>query len=1442
MAGGEKIVINDATSQFDRWLRALEPSYAEVDGRGFVELLEFGVRFGALINFYNSKDRIDGDWVEFFLCNPSMLLASILAIDKNGIEREFRQLRAAADEQRRFESKVERLGEAFALIHRAASQTNLWLRTALADDKAPWANAVRTRILAALKDGLADRLRQIKTASAAARGAEALGRAIELPFEEFDPAWGSDADESEAAFFEGDTPQARASRAWMQLEPAVRDLLHLTGDLQKIARSYFAESLKANNHQPQIGLYMAFCRLFKKAQDTLNTFSQRYIDFYYREVLRDSRAAATADRVYLTFVLAPSEDVFAAPVPAGTLFPAGESADGREILFAADLALSVLATLVERIHTLRVDDAPLWFDAQDPVTAASGHRHRHHHHRHHHHHHHPDPPPPERYSAQAVPALLIASDILLPDAKPAAGEGSGTVVAAEGFATFGQAIPQATSHEIGRYASLGFALSTQTLLLSGGIRTVSVRFQAKQAGTPPPLSERLKLIAEETGTEEVVVFQTVLAGAFDISVFTEKGWLAVESYTANASLDEDTSFTLEFTLSAEFPPLRLPEAAAGEPAAAGQPAGYVPQAPALKAELRQQPVAVDGPKRSVLVYPFALLDAVDVAAIVVDVSANPLPVGVLRNTDGEIDPASPYPFFGGAPEVGSYFEIQQTELFVKSIYNVEVRVDWFDLPQDAQGFAGYYRFYTVGADGKPLVPPISNDSFKADVAVKNPGWWRIENTDTQKPLIEEYVYRSKTGEVGEDGKAVCSPDAPVPDKPLCPQTLFNDLNVKRIAAGAHYDPAGSAIRIQLKAPPYGYGSSIYAQNVLNSVIADLPDAGQCEAKCQADCAVWTNLQTRLQTSLDECAGQTGEEYLECIWPKLVAVILLLLGAYELCKRDCAAKDAGPGEDAAVATLRSLVGAPPGELPSDFRQTVTRLRQQLDSGAGKLSASRRVCGNFIRVALGIFAGLVEAVLAAPDPPIETGLPQQLQPVLASMSQYYSECLDICITQCMQLKGDLKYPSDPYLPQAESVQVSYWADVATPAEADRPSDLKFYHLLPFGGYQQVAVDDAGVALLPRYREPGNLYLGLSPFLRAQDLTLLFQMANSRPGGVADALPPVSWCYLSDDTWIEFKAEQVASDGSNGLQNTGILALRLPAIPGSGTLLPPTQRWLRASVARMPDLFPLTVAVTPNALLATRFQGGDLGAPYVEPVPAGTISGSVQDLGDVATIAQPMPSFGGRPAQDQRDFAIYSGERLRHKDRAVLAWDYERLVLERFPSIWKVKALPAHDGVASRVPGSTLVVVVPGPEFPQVSDPTVPSAPGEVLNQIASYLRERASPFAAILVDNPLYVRVTVKATVTFNGAQAAGDAIGRLNDELVQYLSPWFYDAERAAKGSRYWEEAEISAFIQTRPYVAQLRKLTLTPDRASERLKADWCFVTSAKSHDITDAGWQEKRA
>ena len=82
-----KIVLNGAPSQFDRKLEAR--GLAEVDGRSFSELLDFAVQYGGLINFYDLANEIDGDWVPFFLTDPTMVLAAMEATEAEAREKAF---------------------------------------------------------------------------------------------------------------------------------------------------------------------------------------------------------------------------------------------------------------------------------------------------------------------------------------------------------------------------------------------------------------------------------------------------------------------------------------------------------------------------------------------------------------------------------------------------------------------------------------------------------------------------------------------------------------------------------------------------------------------------------------------------------------------------------------------------------------------------------------------------------------------------------------------------------------------------------------------------------------------------------------------------------------------------------------------------------------------------------------------------------------------------------------------------------------------------------------------------------------------------------------------------------------------------------------------------------------------------------------------------------
>jgi hypothetical protein len=69
-------------------------------------------------------------------------------------------------------------------------------------------------------------------------------------------------------------------------------------------------------------------------------------------------------------------------------------------------------------------------------------------------------------------------------------------------------------------------------------------------------------------------------------------------------------------------------------------------------------------------------------------------------------------------------------------------------------------------------------------------------------------------------------------------------------------------------------------------------------------------------------------------------------------------------------------------------------------------------------------------------------------------------------------------------------------------------------------------------------------------------------------------------------------------------------------------------------------------------------------------------------------PYPSFGGRVTEDNAEFYNRVSERLRHKDRAITIFDYERLVLESFPDIYRVKCIDHTDEGCELAPGHVLV----------------------------------------------------------------------------------------------------------------------------------------------------------
>jgi hypothetical protein len=369
----------------------------------------------------------------------------------------------------------------------------------------------------------------------------------------------------------------------------------------------------------------------------------------------------------------------------------------------------------------------------------------------------------------------------------------------------------------------------------------------------------------------------------------------------------------------------------------------------------------------------------------------------------------------------------------------------------------------------------------------------------------------------------------------------------------------------------------------------------------------------------------------------------------------------------------------------------------------------------------------------------------------------------------------------------------------------------------------VPGVGVPLLPPYEDEGELYIGLDRLRPPQRLNLLIQVAE----GSADPDAPreaVRWSVLSGNRWRSLQegplGGSLLADGTRDLLHAGIVELQLPAVEPStlmpGADLPATAAgarcWLRLSRRRAIEGVCDLVALHPHAVLAER-DGTDTADDLSEPLPAGQVSGPAEPVAGLARLRQPYSGFGGRAAEPVADFNTRVSERLRHRQRALTAWDYEHLVLEQFPQLYKAKCIRS-DSLGDE-PGRVDLVVVPdiANRFP--FDPFAPKASADLIRAIEAFLADKTPAFAQVRVRNPYFVALKVRCGVRFMPGTDEGYCRVRLNDELNRFLSPWAYDegADLVIGGSIHANR--IIDFIERRDYVdyvAGLRMFTIEDGR------------------------------
>ena len=368
------------------------------------------------------------------------------------------------------------------------------------------------------------------------------------------------------------------------------------------------------------------------------------------------------------------------------------------------------------------------------------------------------------------------------------------------------------------------------------------------------------------------------------------------------------------------------------------------------------------------------------------------------------------------------------------------------------------------------------------------------------------------------------------------------------------------------------------------------------------------------------------------------------------------------------------------------------------------------------------------------------------------------------------------------------------------------ISLYHLHPFGFLRlNDLLPAANLPFFPEYPHEGYLFIGLKDCQPSQSLSLLFQLAEGS-GNPAMPLPEVQWRYLSRSGWNAFIPGEHIADRTHRLSQSGILRVRIPEDAAQRhTLMPDGCIWLRAQVANNSTAIPELREIRSQAARAGRESGH-----IVAALPPFRVCRLVKRDYKVKSVTQPYSSFGGAPPERPNAFYTRVSERLRHKQRALTTWDYEHLVLERFPAVYAVKCL-------SPAPGEVRIIVVPDLSHDNGDDKhwqkadcyLRPKLPYAALQDIQAYLQQRTTPFITLTVKNPRYEQLTYRVIAQFPSKVPPEEYLRQLNTEIVRYLSPWRDNRQTVVPFFSELRHAGLLRHITQRSSVTRVVALTLT---------------------------------
>lgn len=326
--------------QEQRLLPALVEGYFSVDEMSFEDLLTVSVEFASSLTYYNTNLQPSGDWKTFLASNEIVIMATVINKDIDSLRKDLRS------------QKGQDIDGLVNLISSVVFELNVWLVDLSRSDSFP-AKDLASQLKGMIRSTLREELHNIGVTTQHLR--EEHSEIPEINYKTLSDVWGVSKSEKGEYIFEYCNAGLLDGQSNFRetLRRSAFEFFNAIEHLKSTCESLLPLSLKTQSHDPAISLFITFLKLYKYAQDNVNTFTQRHLDYYYHEVLKVQYRKKKLESVILNFSTVSGSKPIS--IESGSEFTCARDDKFRDVVFHTSQKLTLDDAEIAEIYTLKFE-------------------------------------------------------------------------------------------------------------------------------------------------------------------------------------------------------------------------------------------------------------------------------------------------------------------------------------------------------------------------------------------------------------------------------------------------------------------------------------------------------------------------------------------------------------------------------------------------------------------------------------------------------------------------------------------------------------------------------------------------------------------------------------------------------------------------------------------------------------------------------------------------------------------------------------------------------------------------------------------------------------------------------------------------------------------------------------------------------------------------------